>query len=127
MKPDLGQDPGWLESLRSAELLLDPKYDVLKGLVPAIPLSARDDDLRSRRGQKSPEMIPFRLRWAYTIHKSQGMTLDRAVIVPDTAKFFNSQLMSVALSSVRTMEGIALMSGFQEDYMTGELNNSYSS
>lgn len=50
--------------------------------------------------------IPLRLAWAITIHKSQGLTFDRAVI--DAGASFAPGQVYVALSRCRTLEGIVL-------------------
>ena len=49
---------------------------------------------------------PLRLAWAITIHKSQGLTFDRAII--DAASSFASGQVYVALSRCRTLEGMVL-------------------
>ncbi|MEZ6096438.1 MAG: helix-turn-helix domain-containing protein [Pirellulaceae bacterium] len=51
---------------------------------------------------------PIRLAWAITIHKSQGLTFDRAII--DAQAAFASGQVYVALSRCKTFEGIVLRS-----------------
>lgn len=52
------------------------------------------------------KQLPLRLAWAVTIHKSQGLTFDRAII--DAQAAFAHGQVYVALSRCRTLDGIVL-------------------
>lgn len=70
--------------------------------VPAEWTIEEDGEIKAQIKQ-----LPLRLAWAITIHKSQGMSLDAAEI--DLRRPFLPGMGYVALSRVRTLEGIRLM------------------
>ena len=59
------------------------------------------------------KQYPLRLAWAITIHKSQGLTFDKAII--DAASSFASGQVYVALSRCRTLEGMVLATPLRQD------------
>ena len=62
---------------------------------------------------------PLRLAWAITIHKSQGLTFDKAII--DAAASFASGQVYVALSRCRTLEGMVLATPLRQSIIMTDL------
>ena len=60
--------------------------------------------------------IPLKLAWAITIHKAQGLNLDKVVI--DIGKEFSADLMFVACSRVRHLSDIKFHPSFAYQCVT---------
>lgn len=77
-------------------------------------LEVEPEEWSIKEGEKTLAAItqmPLRLAWAITVHKSQGMSLDAALV--DLSSAFEYGQGYVALSRVRTLEGMYL-AGFNE-------------
>lgn len=59
--------------------------------------------------------LPLRTAWAITIHKSQGLTFQKAII--DIAEVFSAGQMYVAFSRLVSLEGLVLASRITDNYL----------
>lgn len=80
-----------------------PRVQVANGMV--IDVEPMDWSVQDQgKILASITQIPLRLAWAITIHKSQGMSLDAAIM--DLSQVFEYGQGYVALSRVRTLQGL---------------------
>ena len=91
------------------------------GLVPIKRLLTR---IKVRPGKpSSPEIqrmqFPIALAWACTVHKVQGLTLDKVVISFDLFKqrYFNFGQVYVAISRSKTLQGIHVLGQIKHKYV----------
>ena len=88
-------NPGWEG--------IDPSW------VPIVPSVARWENKSGKLLSRT--QLPLTMAWGITIHKSQGLTLEDAVIELGHVDF-SAGLSFVAISRVKTLNGLAFRSRF---------------
>ncbi len=124
IKNDTGDDRkfyngkiGKVKSIDHDEIYISfPEEDALllpKSTWQSFEYKLGEEDAISQQQVGEFSQYPLKLAWAVTIHKSQGLTFDHAII--DAGKSFIAGQVYVALSRVRTLDGLVLKSKINKD------------
>lgn len=123
---------GVIDSLSEAEIIVSFPEEKRK-------ITVEKYEWENKRFQVNPETneieektlgtfvhYPIRLAWAITVHKSQGLTFDKAAL--DLSNVFAPGQAYVALSRIRSLDGLVLLkplrlNGLQNDAQVSQYGN----
>ncbi|MEK7552108.1 MAG: AAA family ATPase [Patescibacteria group bacterium] len=102
-------EQGFVNGTLGKVIRFDDAGPVVRTLSGKIITASPMEWVIEEEGKRKAEItqVPLRLAWAITVHKSQGMTLDAAEI--DLSKSFERGMGYVALSRVRSIDGLSLL------------------
>ncbi|MEY4110263.1 MAG: hypothetical protein RLZZ46_618 [Bacteroidota bacterium] len=116
---------GVVEGFQDGDLVIRTEGDIKVKLEPHLWENVRYT-IDSATGVPVAETIgsflqyPLRLAWAITIHKSQGLTFERAAI--DVQNVFASGQCYVAFSRLRSLKGLTLITPFNNKELNTDSN-----
>ena len=79
------------------------------GCVPVLRHKGQYQKLNKKGAQINRTQFPLTLAWAVTIHKCQGLTLEKVVVDMKGAKRFNNGQAYVAFSRVKSIHGLHIL------------------
>ncbi|MFR9624003.1 MAG: HRDC domain-containing protein, partial [Rikenellaceae bacterium] len=117
---------GRVTNINDRSVTVQPKSGGAPITVEAVSWESIEYNVNSDSGEMEQSIkgsfaqIPLKCAWAITIHKSQGLSFDRAVI--DASGSFAHGQVYVALSRCRTLEGLVLKTPITPYSIIGESN-----